>query len=322
MNGPVDTLVGKQFGRLVVVADSGQRTRSNNRLWYCRCVCGRLTLAPKTNLVRGLTQSCGCLRSERLAERNRRRTARTDASHTPEYLAWQAMLRRCYDPNDPAYTRHGGRGVTVHETWRNSFLAFLRDVGARPSAKHVLDLWPNPDGHYEPGNVRWAKAKESARRGALVVTIDGVTKSIADWAREIGVSRRSLWKQIQKGTPPVETVRAARARSRHITPDADGMYRVEAIVHRIGNDGKYVTIPASVTRAIAAGRRRKRLYIAVVSEAVSWIAKLQLDSNSMSARLYLPKKLFGNYTSGDKIMLRVTEAYGLKAAQHRRMLEL
>jgi hypothetical protein len=73
-----------------------------------------------------------------------------------------SMISRCTNPNTPHYYRYGGRGIRVHKGWRNNFLAFFDHVGPRPSTAHSLDRYPNNDGHYKPGNVRWATAKEQA----------------------------------------------------------------------------------------------------------------------------------------------------------------
>jgi hypothetical protein len=48
------------------------------------------------------------------------------------------------------------------EAWRNDFAQFLRDVGPCPPGLS-LDRYPNNDGNYEPGNVRWATASEQRR---------------------------------------------------------------------------------------------------------------------------------------------------------------
>ncbi len=80
--------------------------------------------------------------------------------HTPEYVAWYAMKNRCFNQNSPDYPNWGGRGVTVYGPWVDDFVAFCMYVGHRPSAQHSLDRYPNPDGNYEPGNVRWASKSE------------------------------------------------------------------------------------------------------------------------------------------------------------------
>lgn len=91
-------------------------------------------------------------------------------TRTPEYTAWANMRQRCTNPRVPSYKDYGGRGITVCNEWLNSFEAFLRDVGARPvgltpSGKrgaYSIDRYPNNDGNYEQGNVRWATWDEQA----------------------------------------------------------------------------------------------------------------------------------------------------------------
>jgi hypothetical protein len=76
----------------------------------------------------------------------------------PEYISWTAMKSRCFDPRHPYYADYGGRGITVCEEWL-SFEGFFADMGERPPGK-TLDRWPDKDGNYEPGNCRWADAKQ------------------------------------------------------------------------------------------------------------------------------------------------------------------
>jgi hypothetical protein len=72
------------------------------------------------------------------------------------------MKQRCCNPKNGSYYKYGGRGITVCNEWMASFEAFLEDVGKRPSMAHTLDRFPNNDGNYEPGNVRWATIEQQA----------------------------------------------------------------------------------------------------------------------------------------------------------------
>jgi hypothetical protein len=73
---------------------------------------------------------------------------------TPEYAIWRTMRQRCSNPNSQRWKDYGGRGIRVCDEW-NSFAVFFSHIGPRPSLNHSIDRINN-DGHYEPGNVRWA----------------------------------------------------------------------------------------------------------------------------------------------------------------------
>lgn len=86
-------------------------------------------------------------------------------SATPEYRAWAGAIERCTRQSRPGFENYGGRGITVCDRWRNSFAAFLADMGSRPRGASLDRI--DVDGSYEPGNCRWATREQQARNTRL-----------------------------------------------------------------------------------------------------------------------------------------------------------
>lgn len=121
------------------------------------------------------------------------------------------MLQRCYNPKNWKYPDYGARGIVVCERWKNDFHAFAEDLGPKPSKDHSIDRIDN-SGNYEPGNVRYATRSEQARnkRNTIMLTYNGETRTLHDWAEKIGVSsytihmRRWLGKSVEEMLAPVK----------------------------------------------------------------------------------------------------------------------
>jgi hypothetical protein len=194
---------GDKYARLTVIKECG-RSGDGKVLWKCRCDCGKTAVVSGKSIHSGRTRSCGCLMRDTSAL-----THKTHGmSQTPEYKSWQSMIQRCEYPSQKCYKHYGGRGIKVHESWRHSFENFLRDVGPKPSPKHELERLNNNKG-YEPGNVVWATRYEQLRnnRRNRLVTIDGITKPITDWANKLKMNISTVYTRMSKGWSEVDALR-------------------------------------------------------------------------------------------------------------------
>lgn len=168
--------------------------------WLVRCDCGVTKYVAEVPLARGRTKSCGCRAAWFGRTNNLRHGHAGRGALTAEYAAWMAMRSRCTNPKNNSFRDYGARGIRVCERWSKSFESFLADVGRRPSPGHSIDRIDNSRG-YEPGNVRWATRyqQNSNRRSNRVLTVRGRSMTLAQWAAELGVERRTLTTRLRLG---------------------------------------------------------------------------------------------------------------------------
>lgn len=144
----IKTHNGAAFGAWIVLYQKDKNTVE------CVCECGANRLIHRSNLTSGKTTSCGCKKSEKIAK-----ARTTHGMHgTPTYSSWSSMLTRCNNKNSKAYKNYGARGIKVCERW-SLFENFLQDMGEKPKKGMSIDRIDN-QGNYEPGNCKWASAKE------------------------------------------------------------------------------------------------------------------------------------------------------------------
>lgn len=159
-------MTGNRYGRLVVLERNGS-VNGGQAKWLCQCDCGKQTTVRGQLLRNGHTQSCGCLASEKKAERIAKRNRTHGGTYTRLYPIWHSMNQRCCEPTHKFYKDYGGRGITVCDEWRNSFEAFRDWAMANGYDETVqrgqctLDRIDN-DGNYEPSNCRWVSMKVQA----------------------------------------------------------------------------------------------------------------------------------------------------------------
>lgn len=163
MPKPIVDITGRRFGRLTVLQLDHKEVRSEGRgsriFWCCLCDCGEEAVVSGDKLKGGHSQSCGCLREDVLWQTFIKHGHALAANRHTSYICWANMRQRCENPKHPKYPHYGGRGITVCERWRD-YQNFFADVGGRPPGMSLDRIDVN--GHYEPGNVRWATAYEQA----------------------------------------------------------------------------------------------------------------------------------------------------------------
>ncbi len=179
---------GNVYGKLTVLDLAEVRIEA---IWLCRCECGELTKVAGSDLRKGSTKSCGC-----------GRRTQGGGCGSPEYTTWKEMKRRCYNSRYREYHNYGGRGISICERWRESFVNFLKDIGPKPFSEATIDRIDN-DGDYEPGNCRWATKLEQGQntRKARMLTHNGKTMCLRAWARRLGITHRTLSVRIERGWP-------------------------------------------------------------------------------------------------------------------------
>lgn len=185
-------LTGQIFGRLVVLGKSSGEAgfKSTSSRWWCKCECGVEKTYGSQALRNGRTKSCGCFDLDLKVKHG--------MYGTPTYRSWNGMVARCTNPRAPNYQDYGGAGVSVHERWRD-FASFFSDMGERPEGTTLDRI--HVTGNYEPGNCRWASSVEQQRnkRNNHMLTANGETRCISEWAEITGIQKVTIRARITKG---------------------------------------------------------------------------------------------------------------------------
>lgn len=152
-------LTGKKFGRLTAQKCT---SRSPSTTWLCRCECGKKKRVAYSNLVRGLTKSCGCIGRERPSH------LKHGLTETRFYGIWRHIKTRCLNKKSDKYSYYGGRGITICDEWlefenfqRDMYKSYLEhyEIHGKDTSIERVD---NSKGYFKE-NCRWATQSEQSR---------------------------------------------------------------------------------------------------------------------------------------------------------------
>lgn len=116
------------------------------------------------------------------------------------YHIWTRMKERCYNPQDKSYSNYGGRGVVICDEWLffDDFYWWAVNNGYEPNLSidriDVNDI-------YKPSNCRWVsrKVQSNNKRNNHLITYNGRTMTLSQWAEELGMNPATLRNRIVSG---------------------------------------------------------------------------------------------------------------------------
>lgn len=227
------SMIGARSGLLEVIADAG--TKNGKAVWSCKCDCGNEIAVSGDSLRQGQF-SCGCSRPGKKTH---------GGSDTREYRIWGGMLQRCTNRNNRAFKNYGGRGIEVCERWLY-FAAFMADMGPCPTnftiERKDVDKGYSPencewipaaeqaknkrnvtrvDGKTLPEleketGVKYGTLRYRLKAGVdfnkrvgreIMLTHNGLTQSMSEWSKQLGIPRSTISVRYGKGLPPEEILK-------------------------------------------------------------------------------------------------------------------
>lgn len=192
---------GEKIGSCIFLSES------HVKKWvrYCifLCDCGKEFTTRLSSVSTNKTTSCGCVG---IKNRNAK-VIKHNMSRTPEYKTLYRCRSRCYNKKYPRYKDWGGRGIRVCQEWLDSFETFYKDMGPRPSEHHSLERIDN-NKDYCKENCKWGTEEEQVdnKRNTIRIELNGITKTLSRWAKDLGVNKKSLDRKYKNGQWPENSI--------------------------------------------------------------------------------------------------------------------
>lgn len=205
----VKDITGQHFGRLTALYRL-HNTKGRTK-WLCICECGNLKEITLSDLQSGRVNSCGCLHSEVLIQRNLKHGKR----HTKLYAVWRSIKTRCNNTADKNYKNYGARGIKMCDEWLHDFMSFYTWAMNNGYKEGLSIDRINNNGNYEPNNCQWTTREVQSRniRSNRNYTINGVTHCLKDWCYVYNIKYNKVFDRIHKLGWPIEEALEMKERS-------------------------------------------------------------------------------------------------------------
>ena len=145
--------------------------------WLCICKCGKKDYIEQSFIVGGKSKRCRSCAAPK-------HKFKPGISKTVEYNSYKNMLDRCFNKEHKSYHYYGGRGITVCDSWKESFDNFIKDMGLKPTKRHSLDRIDN-NGNYCKENCRWITQSEQCKNKRSVAKMQIYIQQLEDRIRNM-----------------------------------------------------------------------------------------------------------------------------------------
>lgn len=185
----------KRFWRLLVIWDWKDKVywKRKFRTLLCKCDCWKLKEIIFSNVKRGNTKSCGCLRKEATSQKFTTHGMRWTRIHTIRGL----MKQRCNNNKDIAYKYYWGRWIT-YDLKREKFENFYEDMKDAYREGLTVDRVDN-NWNYCKGNCRRATRKEQSnnKRTNRLIVYKWQKKTLQQWSENTWIKRWTISRRLK-----------------------------------------------------------------------------------------------------------------------------
>jgi hypothetical protein len=163
-------------------------TGNKHRLFSAKCLCENIKTLTMDSLVRGLSKSCGCKRGKHYKSFER------------IYSIWDGIKQRCMNPNTKYYKRYGGRGISICKEWSDDFRVFEKWALENGYSDSLTINRKENNKNYTPENCEFVsrKVQSNNRTNNILIEIDGIVKTIGEWADYSGIKYDTIWARVQR----------------------------------------------------------------------------------------------------------------------------